>query len=137
MKRSKNTPHANCPESQAFSVNSVSGSIVGRLSLKLNCFSYRAFCSVRKFEARLCASVSVILFRFDSKEISRYLVQREGSFFFFLEISFAVFSITGKVPVEKEWFIIKDIGLLSSFWSSFKNLKGILNGPEAFFLFKS
>ena len=28
---------------------------------------------------------------------------------------FSVFSITGKVPVKKERFVIKDIGLLSSF----------------------
>ena len=30
-------------------------------------------------------------------------------------ITFAIFSITGKVLVERERFIIKDIGLLSSF----------------------
>ena len=40
---------------------------------------------------------------------------KEKDPFFFFVISFSVFSITGKVPVEKEWFIIKDIGLLSSF----------------------
>ena len=52
-------------------------------------------------------------------------------------ITFAIFSTTGKVPVEKERFIIKDIGLLSSFLNNFKNLVGILNGPKALFLFKS
>ena len=51
-------------------------------------------------------------------------------------ITFASFSISGKVPVEKERFIIKDIGFLSSFLNNLKKLVGIINGPEALFLFK-
>ena len=53
------------------------------------------------------------------------------------EFIFAIFSLTGKVPVKKERFIIKDIGLLSSFCNSFKNLMGILNGSEVLFLRKN
>ena len=140
--RSKNTLHVNCPESQAcfifiFFVSSVSACIVERLFLKPNCFSYRTFCAVRKFETRLWTSVSIILLRFDSKEIGRLLVQREGSSILKKGVTFPNFCINGKIPVEKERFIIKDIDLLSSFWNNFKNLVGILNGPEALFLFKS
>ena len=118
--RSKNTPHANCLELQAcliFSVSSVSVCIVECLFLKPNCFSYRAFCSIRNIETRLWASVSIFLLSFDSTVIGHELVQRERSSFLKKGITFAIFNITGKVPVEKERFKIKDIGFLSSFES--------------------
>ena len=43
------------------------------------------------------------------------MIQREGSSFLKKGVTFAIFSITGKVPVQKERFIIKDIGLLKGF----------------------
>ena len=42
---------------------------------------------------------------------------------------FAVFKAEGKVPVEKDILAIKDIGSLSVVLKSFRNLRGMLDGP--------
>ena len=49
--------------------------------------------------------------------------------FFYIGITFAVFKVEGKVPIEKDILAIKDIDSLSVVLKSFQNLRGMLDGP--------
>ena len=49
--------------------------------------------------------------------------------FLYIGITFAVFKVRGKVPVEKDKLAIKDIGSLKVVLKSFRNLRGMLDGP--------
>ena len=51
------------------------------------------------------------------------------SSFLYIGITFAVFKVEGKIPVEKNILAIKDIGSLSVILKSFRNLRGMLEGP--------
>ena len=51
------------------------------------------------------------------------------SSFFYIGITYAVFKVEGKVPIEKDILAIKDIDSLSVVLKSFKNLRGMLDGP--------
>ena len=51
------------------------------------------------------------------------------SSFSYIGITFAVFKVEGKVPVKKDILAIKDIGSLSVVLKSFRNLRGMLDGP--------
>ena len=48
---------------------------------------------------------------------------------------FAVFKVEGKVPVDKDILAIKDIGSLSVVTKSFRNLRGMLDGPNDLLFF--
>ena len=50
-------------------------------------------------------------------------------FLFNIGITFVVFKVEGKVPVEKDILGIRDIGSLSGVSKSFKNLRGMLHDP--------
>ena len=51
------------------------------------------------------------------------------SSFSYIGITFAVFKVEEKVPVKKDILAIKDIGSLSVVLKSFRNLRGMLDGP--------
>ena len=51
------------------------------------------------------------------------------SSFFYIGITYAVFKVERKVPIEKDILAIKDIDSLSVVLKSFKNLRGMLDGP--------
>ena len=51
------------------------------------------------------------------------------SSFLYIGITFTVFKVEGKVPVEKDILAIEDIGSLIGVLKSFRNLRGTLDGP--------
>ena len=51
------------------------------------------------------------------------------SSFLNIGVTFAIFKLSGKLPVENDKFAISDIGLPRAVWNDFKNLLGILAGP--------
>ena len=51
------------------------------------------------------------------------------SSYLYIGITFTVFKVEGKVPVEKYILAIKNIGSLTVVLNSFRNLKGMLDGP--------
>ena len=55
-----------------------------------------------------------------------------SSSFLYIGITFAVFKVEGKVPIEKHILAIKDIGSLSVVLKSFRHLGGMLYGPIDF-----
>ena len=57
------------------------------------------------------------------------MLHRVWSSFYYIGITFAVFKVEGKVPVEKDILAIKDIGSLSVVLKTFRNLSGMLDGP--------
>ena len=53
-------------------------------------------------------------------------MQRVWSSFWNIEITFAIFRVEGKFPIEKVILAIKDVGSLSEVWNNFRNLVGML-----------
>ena len=51
------------------------------------------------------------------------------SSYLYIGITFTVFKVEGKVPVEKYILAIKNIGSLTVVLNSFRNLRGMLDGP--------
>ena len=51
------------------------------------------------------------------------------SSYLYIGITFTVFKVEGKVPVEKYILVIKNIGSLTVVLNSFRNLRGMLDGP--------
>ena len=131
--RSRNTSQAKFPESQAcliFSVITERAWVVEWLCLKLNCLSYRTSLAFKNVIKWLCMSLSKILLILESNEIVWLLLQLVWSSFLKIGIKFAVFKLAGKIPVENDKLAISDIGLLRGVWNNFRNLIGILEGPE-------
>ena len=104
--------------------------------VKPNCLSYRISLAFKNVIKRLCMSLSIIWLILESNEIGRQLLQLMWSSFLKIGITFAVFKLPGKIPVENGKLAISDIVLLRGVWNSFRNLIEILEGPEDLSFFR-
>ena len=105
-----------------FSVIAERAWVVEWLCLKPNCLSYRTSLAFKNVIKQLCLILSIILLILESKLV--------WSSFLKIGITFAVFKLAGKIPVENDKLAISDKGLLRGVWNNFRNLIEILEGLE-------